>query len=147
MCGLAHPKKVREGGRASDPNSRKDNDAAALDACIFASSLCRDAQGTSLLNVRADAFFSFCGNEFVTGSCAHEVYNCADSLVPGRWRRSGSVLAFFLKLFSWTPHCHPHQTPTPSRSCQNRPPSSWWTQWVATWWQGPSCPSWSSRPS
>ena len=91
------------------------------DACIFALSLCRDAQGTSLLKVRAVAasepmlisltqfslplhwhcnghIFFFCGNELVTGASAHKVFNRADLLVPGRCRRSGLVFAFFLKL-------------------------------------------------
>ena len=45
-----------------------------------------------------DHDFFFCGNELVTGASAREVYNCVDSLVPGRCRRSGSVLAIFLKL-------------------------------------------------
>ncbi len=43
-----------------------------------------------------DVFFY--GNELVTGASARKVYNWVNSLVPGRCRRSGSVLAIFLKL-------------------------------------------------
>ncbi len=83
--------------------------------------MCRDAQGTSLSKVRAAAAFEpiltsltqfslplnwhcdyhdffFCGNKLVTGESVHEVFDCVDSLVSGRCRRSGSVLAIFLKL-------------------------------------------------
>ena len=118
---LLVPRRCVRAGTLSDPYSCKDNDSAASDACIFTLSLCRDAQGTSLSKVKEVATFEpiltsltqlslpldwhcddhdfyFCGNELVTGASVCEVYNCVDSLVPGRCRRSGSVLAYFLKL-------------------------------------------------
>ncbi len=69
--------RAERAGAWSDPNSREDNDAAASDACIFALSLCRDAQGTSLLKVRAVAAFEPCSDLLVQRcGCKAEGLSC-----------------------------------------------------------------------